>query len=170
MKYLLIVFAFLTFAAEGQQAPSRKILFEPSSCYVDHFDNRDEKVFTKIEIPISFKGGENAFLTFLLSHIDFSNLIADLKPNERFYTDTASIKFIVSKKGILSDLTITRTTWEQLKQELFNAFRQSGCHWIPGNFSGRLINGWCELNIYYTIDRRRQEFATNIGYQVVDAK
>lgn len=168
MKYLLVILIFLAFTSFGQINSDPAKLFAQTNCYDEHFNDKEESVFTKIEIPAYFKGGSDAFLNFLISHINFDSIVIDLKQNERVYSDTATLSFIVSKKGRISDLTIAGTKREILRKELFKTIIQSSCYWVPGNFSGRFVNGWYKLKIFYTIDRRRQDISTKVGYDMLD--
>lgn len=167
MKYLSIIFILLKFTSFGQINSDTTKLLDQTNCYAEHFNDKEESVFTKIESPAYFKGGSDAFLNFLISHINFKSIVSELKQNERVYSDTASLKFIVSKKGTISDLTIVGTKREIFRQELFKTIKQSSCYWVPGNFSGRFVNGWYELKIFYTIDRRRQDILTKVGYDMI---
>ena len=164
MKYLLISFLLFTLNTKGQ------INSDSAKCFVEHFEDKSESVFTKIETPGYFKGGSDAFLNFLISNIKLNNIVADLKQNDRLYSDTATVKFIISKKGVISDLTITGARKEIFMMELLETMKNSSCNWIPGNFSGRLVNGWFQMKIFYTIDRRRQEISTKVGYDMIEIR
>lgn len=156
----------LSVTSFGQVNSDSKKFFTSSKCYNEHFDDKLEDVFTKTEISGCFKGSYYAFLDFLISHINFKNIVADLKQNEPLYSDTATIKFIISKKGTVSDLTIVGTKREVLRQELFEVIKKSACYWIPGSFNGIYVAGWLQLKIFFTMDRGRQEFSTNVGYEI----
>ena len=109
-----------------------------------------------------FKRGNDALLNYLLANISFQKLSGTLTQNERVYTDTARVKFIMSRDGIMSDLTVTLTQNQTFKEEIFNVIKKSSCSWHPGNF-GRNVDGWFQMDIYYFIDRGYNEVTSKVG-------
>lgn len=115
----------------------------------------------------SFKGGHDSLLNFLMTNINYKILVSDLKENERIYNDTARVKFIVSKEGIVSDLSITLTQKKIFADEIIRLIKKSSCQWNPGDF-GRYVNGWFQFDIYYLIDRRYNEVTTKVKIKEYD--
>lgn len=167
MKFILLTTIFASTSLYGQKKIDTSKVFAHKYCYVDTFDTKNESVFTKIETPAQFKGGSDAFLKFLVSNIKPETILNGMKQNERFYSDSAIIRFIISKKGIISNLTVTETSKETLRQELFEVIKKSSCDWVPGNFSGRLVNGWFQMKLFYILDRRPKEISIKIGYDII---
>jgi hypothetical protein len=132
------------------------------NCYSDKaFDK--EKVFTKMLRKPYFKGGHDSLINFLITNISFQNLVGDLSQNERIYYDTARIKFIVSKTGALSDLSVTLTKKKIFADEILKVIKKSSCRWTAGG-TELLMNGWIQFDIYYSIDRRF--FGVTMGIKI----
>jgi hypothetical protein len=114
-----------------------------------------------------FKGGHDSFINFLMTNISFQKLVSDLSQNERVYNDTARIKFVVSKEGKLSDLAVTMTRKKVFSDEIIEVIKKSSCSWVAGG-TERLLNGWIQFDIYYSIDRRLNEVSINIRQKEYD--
>jgi hypothetical protein len=136
-------------------------------CYVNSISESD-KAFERIEHTAQFKGGHNAFLNFLMGKISFQNIVTHLNQNERVYSDTARIKFIISKEGVMSNLSVTHTQKDIFLEEIVNVIKQSSCYWLPGTNGGRLNNSWLQLDIYYSIDRTQGGIITSVKYKSYD--
>ncbi len=111
-------------------------------------------VFDRLAIGPSFRGGGDSLVDFLEGTINFQKLSADLKRSDRFYADTAKVKFIISKEGEMSNLKVSVAGKKIFEEEVINTMKKSSCRWLPGNNDGQQMNGWCELEIYYFIDMR----------------
>lgn len=142
-------------------------LSDTSFCYVDSI-SENENIFQLIEHSAQFKGGTNAFLNFLMEKISFKNIVAHLNQNERVYADTARLKFIISKMGIMSNLSVTQTKKDIFSHEIVNVIKQSSCYWLPGTNGGRRSNSWVRLDIYYSIDRSQGGITTSVKYKSYD--
>ncbi len=138
----------------------------PQNCYRDTFPDKT-KVYTRMENKPQFKGGHDSLLNFLITNISFQKLVSDLTQNEMVYADTARVKFIISRDGILSDLSVTLTKNQIFKTEIFSVIKKSSCLWRPGNF-GRNIDGWLQLDIYYFITRRYNEVTSRVVIKEYD--
>jgi len=102
-----------------------------------------------------------------MTNISFQKLVSDLSQNERTYSDTARVKFIVSKNGGLSDLSVTLTKNRKFAAEIITAIKKSSCNWVAGG-TERLLNGWFQFDIYYLIDRRYNEVTTKVKIKEYD--
>ena len=136
------------------------------SCYSDK-PFAKENVFTKMQNKPYFKGGHDTLINFLMTNISFQKLVSDLSQNERTYSDTARVKFIVSKNGGLSDLSVTLTKNRKFAAEIITAIKKSSCNWVAGG-TERLLNGWFQFDIYYLIDRRYNEVTTKVKIKEYD--
>ena len=135
----------------NQTAVSQKSI-QSNSCYSEE-PFKKEKVFKKMLHKPYFKGGNDSLVNYLMTSISFQNLVNDLSKNERSYSDTARIKFIVSKDGSLSDLTVTSIKRKLFGDKIVSAIKNSSCNWVAGG-TERSLNGWLQFDIYYSIDRR----------------
>lgn len=114
-----------------------------------------------------FKGGDDSLVNYLMTNISFQKLVTDLSQNEKTYTDTARIKFIVAKDGSISDLSVTLAKKKIFTDEIIAVIKNSSCNWIAGG-TERLLTGWLQFDIYYSIDRRYNEVATKLKIKVFD--
>lgn len=108
-----------------------------------------------------FKGGHDSLVNYLMTNISFQKLVSDLLENERSYSDTARVKFIVAKDGRLSDLSVKLSKKKIFSDEVITAIKNSSCNWVAGG-TERLLNGWFQFDIYYSIDRRYNEVTTKL--------
>ena len=108
-----------------------------------------------------FKGGNDSLILYLMTHINFQKVRSDFAQKNRTYSDTARVKFIVSKYGSLSDLHVTLTKTQVLADEIIRVLKQSACNWVAGG-TERLLNGWLQFDIHYSIERRFNEMAIKI--------
>jgi hypothetical protein len=138
----------------------------PKSCYSDK-PFKKEKVFTKMLHNPYFKGGNDSLLNFIMDNIGFQKIAGTLSQNQRIYNDTARIRFIVSKNGRLSDLSVSLTKNKILASEIVRVIKKSACQWVAGG-TERLLNGWLQFDIYYLIDRRYNELTTKIKIKEYD--
>jgi hypothetical protein len=112
-----------------------------------------ENVFTKIQIIPSFIGGSNTFKCYLNSSSWLSILANELLIKDSVYYDTARVRFVISKYGVMSNLSVTKCLSESYRKEVYRIMKGSSCGWIPGNFSGRNINGWVEMDLFFHLKR-----------------
>ncbi len=160
LLFIIITIGFFSYTAVSQKSSKTK------NCYSDKpFDK--EKVFIKMLRKPYFKGEPDSLINFLTSNISFQKIISDLSPNERTYSDTARIKFIVSKTGQLSDLSVTSSQKIIFADEIARVIKKSSCNWVAGG-TERLVNGWLQFDIYYLIDRRYNEVTTKVKIKEYD--
>lgn len=148
MKYMVIVVVSIlcskTLVAQKQL---KKVCFEA--------EVNSENVFTKIQILPSFIGGSNTFKCFLNSAGGFGFLADELLVNDSSYFDTARVRFVISKYGMMSNLSVTKCLSESFKKEVYRIIKATACSWTPGNFSGRYVNGWVQINLYFHLRRNQ---------------
>lgn len=163
IKYFLLTSALIGFF--GQTASAQKNI-KSTKCYSKKPFGK-EKVFTKMLHTPHFKGGDDSLVNYLMANISFQKLVTDLSQNERTYTDTARIKFIVAKDGSISDLSVTLAKKKIFTDEIIAVIKNSSCNWIAGG-TERLLTGWLQFDIYYSIDRRYNEVTTKLKIKVFD--
>jgi hypothetical protein len=139
-----------------------------TDCYTDNFSDTN-KVFTRVENKPHFKGGDDAFLAFLLTHFNSEQIIRHLQPNERTFSDTARAVFIITKDSKVSNLTVSLCKDTTFKQEVIRLIKNSSCSWKPGDF-GRYVTSWYQLDIYLNLERRRDEIGFRFKIKHFDYK
>ncbi len=68
----------------------------------------------------------------------------------------------------MSSLTCGNAKSDQFKAQLIQAIKESACSWKPGGFSGREVKSWVILNIYYTVDRKRNNLSLDVSYEIAN--
>jgi len=139
---------------------------KPKDCYRTTLSDKS-KVFTRMQTNPNFKGGSDALLNYLMANINYQKLVNDLQQNQRVCNDTARVKFIIGREGIMSDLSVTMTKRHIFASEIFRVIKKSACHWNPADF-GRYVNGWLQIDIYYSIDRRYNEVTFKVKVKDYD--
>lgn len=129
-------------------------------CYKKSFGEL-EKVFTKMEIYPHYDGYEEELNKFLINEINIQTLCNNLRDSTRLLEDSVKVKFIVSKTGKMSDITVISIN-SNLAQEISNVFIKSSCNWVPG-YSNRNLNGWYYGVVYFKLDRRKRSFSITIS-------
>lgn len=135
---------------------------DTASCYSEKLSDKD-KVLTGMLNNPHFKGGNDSLVNFLNTNISFEQLINDFSKNDRFYGDTARIKFIVSKQGNLSNLSVKLAKKELFADEIERVIKKSSCNWIAGR-TDQLANGWVQFDIYFLVERSNSKVKTTMTF------
>lgn len=149
----VMVFMFVSSYAIAQKANTH---------YLDKYQD-EQGIFTFTEIPPTYK---SSFILFLLKngHYDKVYEVVDsLKSNinktnrlDKFtYKDTAEVKFILSRDLVMSDLTVKNLKSDAVKKDLIRIVKLSAPHWRQALMSGRPVNCWVNILVYYTIEGKR---------------
>lgn len=148
MKYILIVLASIICSEPlVAQKQLKKECFEAKI--------NAEYIFTKIETLPSFVGGSNTFKCFLNSSGGFSFLANELLIKDSVYFDTARVRLVISKYGVMSNLSVTKCLSESYRKEVYRIIKESACSWTPGSFSGRYVNGWVQIDLFFHLKRNQ---------------
>ncbi len=135
-----------------------------SDCYIDSIKSV-ENVFHKIQSNATFQGGPKYFRNFLIKNINHNIFIAELSNIHSSFSDTAKVKFVISKGAIMSNLQIKGTQNDNFKNEIEKVLKLSSCLWVPGEYSGRKVNGWYQTDIFYLIELINGELKIKIDYK-----
>src|SRR5574343_330532 len=152
---LLSVFAYSFLTAQ--------VWDKTNGCITDTL-NETEAVFTRFTSEPQFKGNMKWFLT---KNISLDIFLHSMSPNDTIFTDTARIQFIVSKKGEISNVTISKVKSQIFRSEVLRLFRLSSCSWEKGDQGGRYVNGWAQFEIYISVIRKYGEIKSNIDYKQI---
>jgi peroxiredoxin len=129
-KYLLIFILLLSFQQTFSQLKK----------------DADVVVFTKVDVPASFPGGNkawNKYVSNVFDSTDFNNW-------EHKDQGTCRVRFIVDKKGKVSDVhavNMKDTRLAKLAVEII----KNGPHWKPAIRKGRPVNAYREQPITVTL-------------------
>ncbi len=139
-----------------------------TTCYEDNFSDTD-KVFTRVENKPYFRGGDDALLTFLLTNFDLRQISKKLQPNERTFTDTARVVFLITKESKIGNIKVSLFKDGTFGEAIAKLIKNSSCNWKPGDF-GRYVTSWYQLDIYFTLERRRDETTLRFKLKHYDFK
>lgn len=142
--FVIIILPFFLFGQKKKECFQSKI--------------EDESVFTKVESPPYFIGGQGTFQCFLKQYSSFHLLADELLRKDSVYLDTARVRFIISRYGVMSDLSVTKSKSDAFKKEMYRMIKVTACSWTPGNFSGRLVNGWVQMDFFFMLKRNDDGF------------
>ena len=95
-----------------------------------------DKVFTKVEQPAKFPGGEKGFENYLLRNLNVAPLAGFLNSPQ-----TAKVKFIVSETGLVSNVSVVNA--DELHPEVVKEairFIKRGPKWQPAKQNGISVN------------------------------
>jgi N-acetylmuramoyl-L-alanine amidase len=101
-------------------------------------NNSADAIFTKLEQPASFPGGQTAWLKYITRAIqkNANELTADNNSQ-----GSCKVRFIVSKDGRVSDVEAISKQNTRLADVAVNAI-ENGPRWIPGMQNGRVVNSF----------------------------
>jgi len=99
-------------------------------------DSTNNAILEKVEIEASFPGGPQAWVRYI------SNAINDnIKKFRRSDYGTCIVRFIVDKKGRISDVEATTMKKSRLAKVAVDAI-SNGPAWIPAQQNGKFVNAY----------------------------
>ncbi len=139
--------------------------------YKYYKDKNNGDIFTSVEIFPAFNGSFTHFMMKQGHHDKFFEVIESEKSNRIIktsnnygrrlvYQDTAHVKFILSNNCVVSDLTVQNLESNIIKNDLVRIIKLSAPYWQVALQSGRPVNCWVNLVVYYNYE---QEYARGSG-------
>ena len=116
---------------------------------------KDERVFTKVEFEAGFPGGDAGWRNFLIDNLKLTKIGRKLKfeKGQKQISETVIVKFIVSKDGSISDVTIENEDANPLfKAEAIRVIKDSP-NWKPAVQNGRKVNAYRRQPITFVFDK-----------------
>ena len=110
-------------------------------------EDDENKVFEKVEVEASFKGGEREWRKFLERNLD-ANTPVDNGAREGQYT--VVIQFIVDKEGKISDVKAMTKHGFGMEDEAVRVIRK-GPSWIPAVQNGRNVKAYRKQPITFVV-------------------
>jgi protein TonB len=130
---------------EGIVAPA---VIDDGKGVVEEKKTEDEnKIFEKVEIEASFKGGEGAWRKFLERNLN-GNTPVDNGAAEGTYT--VYIQFVVSKDGSISDIKPLTNHGFGMEQEAVRVIKKAPS-WTPAVQNGRSVNAYRKQPITFQV-------------------
>ena len=139
IRPILVLLLILPLFVSAQKTPS---------CYREKFDGATDNVFTRMNTPGQFKDGQYAWNKFVGSNTDYNKLMPD---STNDFKDSITLRFIVSKEGVLSNIEIIQDGRPEIREEAIRLVIAS-CErkWTPGIDSGGAYrNSWVAMKFYF---------------------
>ena len=124
--------------------------FTPPKIVKDEEVKKEEdenKVFEKVEVEASFKGGEREWRKYLERNLD-PNVPVENGANEGTYTVT--VQFIVDKEGNISDVKALSNHGHGMEEEAMRVIRK-GPPWVPAIQNGRNVKAYRKQPITFVV-------------------
>jgi hypothetical protein len=139
--------------------------FDKSNPSIVDTVSNSEHIFSRMEIIPLFKGNMKRFLA---DNISIDLFLRYMQPSDSLFIDTARVKFIMSKKGIISNVSISKVKSELFKVEVMRLLRLSSCNWQIGENGGRRLNGWAQFDVYFRLAKKNGEVIMNVDFMQYD--
>jgi hypothetical protein len=98
-------------------------------------EKRSEKIYAKVEITSAFPGGDSAWIKSLEKNINQSNGV-DKRVKKGKYI--ASVKFVISKDGSLSDIACENDPGSGMCEEVIRVLMKTK-KWVPAEQRGKEV-------------------------------
>jgi protein TonB len=107
----------------------------------------ENKIFEKVEIEASFKGGEGAWRKFLERNLNGNTPVDNGAPEGTY---TVYIQFVVSKDGSISDIKPLTNHGYGMEQEAMRVIKKAPS-WTPAVQNGRSVNAYRKQPITFQV-------------------
>ena len=107
----------------------------------------ENKVFEKVEVEASFKGGEREWRKYLERNLE-PNVPVENGANEGTYTVT--VQFIVDKEGKISDVKALSNHGHGMEEEAIRVIKK-GPDWVPAIQNGRNVKAYRKQPITFVV-------------------
>jgi len=107
----------------------------------------ENKIFEKVEIEASFKGGEGAWRKFLERNLNGNTPVDNGAPEGTY---TVYIQFVVSKDGSISDIKPLTNHGYGMEQEAARVIKKAPS-WTPAVQNGRSVNAYRKQPITFQV-------------------
>lgn len=110
-------------------------------------EDDENKIFEKVEVEASFKGGEREWRKFLERNLD-ANTPVDNGAREGQYT--VVVQFVVDKEGKISDVKAITNHGFGMEEEAVKVIRK-GPNWVPAVQNGRNVKAYRRQPITFVV-------------------
>lgn len=130
---------------EGIVAPA---VIDDGKGVVEEKKAEDEnKIFEKVEIEATFKGGEGAWRKYLERNLNGNTPVDNGAPEGTY---TVYVQFVVSKDGSISDVKPLTNHGFGMEQEAVRVIKK-GPNWTPAVQNGRSVNAYRKQPITFQV-------------------
>lgn len=117
------------------------------TCYLSNFNKDSVDIFESVELmPRPYDGEEN-YLNKLATTLELST------EKTSAVQDSISIRFLVSKLGLLSNLE-SHSPNTTSNASILRSIKKNSCLWTPGVQSGRFVYTSRQMKIFYSKDEK----------------
>lgn len=110
-------------------------------------EDDENKVFEKVEVEASFKGGEGAWRKYLERNLDANTPVENGAPAGSY---TVIVQFIVDKEGRISDVKAITSHGYGMEDEAVKIIRK-GPDWVPAVQNGRNVKAYRKQPITFVV-------------------
>jgi len=107
----------------------------------------ENKIFEKVEIEASFKGGESAWKKYLERNLNPNTPVDNGAPEGTY---TVYVQFVVSKDGSISDVKALTNHGYGMEAEAIRVIKK-GPAWVPAVQNGRQVNAYRKQPITFQV-------------------
>src|SRR5436190_9486499 len=107
----------------------------------------ENKIFEKVEIEASFKGGEGAWKKYLERNLNPNTPVDNGAPEGTY---TVYVQFVVSKDGSISDVQALTNHGYGMEAEAIRVIKK-GPAWVPAVQNGRQVNAYRKQPITFQV-------------------
>lgn len=129
---------------EGIVAPA---VIDDGKGIVEEKKEDENKIFEKVEIEASFKGGESAWRKYLERNLNPSAPVDNGAPEGTY---TVYVQFVVSKDGSISDVKALTNHGYGMESEAVRVIKK-GPAWTPAIQNGRSVNAYRKQPITFQV-------------------
>ena len=129
---------------EGIVAPA---VIDDGKGIVEEKKEDENKIFEKVEIEASFKGGESAWRKYLERNLNPSAPVDNGAPEGTY---TVYVQFVVSKDGSISDVKALTSHGYGMEAEAARVIKK-GPAWTPAIQNGRSVNAYRKQPITFQV-------------------
>jgi protein TonB len=130
---------------EGIVAPA--VIDEGKGVVEEKKEEDENKIFEKVEIEASFKGGESAWRKYLERNLNGNTPVDNGAPEGTY---TVYVQFVVSKDGSISDVRPLTNHGYGMEAEAVRVIKK-GPAWTPAVQNGRSVNAYRKQPITFQV-------------------
>lgn len=110
--------------------------------------------FDKVEIEAQFTGGDLAWKSFLMKHLNMDEITDKVKfpKKQKVFKQTAIVKFVVCTDGSLCNIVTENNVHPLIKAEAERVIKNSP-NWVPAIQDGKVVKAYRRQPITFLIER-----------------
>lgn len=136
-----------TFSKQIENTEEEYLATETASSLSYDMSQQKETVYTAVEVMPEYPGGPRALLEYINTNLKYPEQAAKDKVEGRIV-----LRFVVSKKGEVKDVTVLRSLETQCDEEAMRVVREMPT-WTPGKQNGKDVEVYYTLPILYKLQK-----------------